>query len=677
MGHHLTTCTFCGVGCGILLETSEAGVVGAYPSMSHPGNQGKICVRGWNVHEVISATDRIRAPLVRRDGELCEVGWDEALGLIADRFEAIRRAHGPDAIGFLTSSRCSNEETYLLQRLARAVIGTNNVDQGTSVHRFHTVAALTEMLGLPVATCSIADLSRTGAVLIDGADLARQMPTVGGRVIRAKLGGATLIAVGARRHRVAEHADVFLQTRPHTAVFLYGAMAKIIVDRGLMNLPFIQSRCQGYERFLARIQDYDVLWAADRCGVPPGRIEEAAIAFARAPSAVLLYSPVLEAEGIEPIQALVDLALLTGNIGKPGAGILPLAEHNNVQGGCDMGMMPDHLPGYQPVADAVARERLGALWGATLPDRPGLNGHAMLDAAAEGRLKALWLGRHTPGVTATLRDANEALARLEFVVQQHLFLNEASRNADVVLPVVAFGEERVTFTNLERRIQIAEKVVEPPPGTVPAWEQIVRFARRMGADWRHASSSEVMDEIGRANPHYAGASHENLARDYGRQWPCTHDRPLGTPLLFAEPEPGRPFRFAMIERPAAPPDPPKEFPFTLLFAYSLYYWNKNVLVQHSETLKREYQILLLDYPEGFVEIHPDDAAALNVRDGAPIRVVSPAGAIDSFARVTAEIRPGVVCIPFFLHDSVRRLRGAGGEAPGFRTPPVFVRVEKV
>jgi predicted molibdopterin-dependent oxidoreductase YjgC len=675
MSHQLTTCTFCGVGCGILLETAGRDVIGAYPSQSHPANAGKICVRGWNLHEIVSARDRIRSPLIRKDGGFREASWDEAFDFIAGRLNAIRRDHGPDAVGFLTSSRCSNEETYLLQKLARAVVGTNNVDQGTSVHRFHTVAALTGMIGLPVATCSTADLDRAGAILIDGADLRRQLPTLGGRVLRAKLRGARLIAVGPRRHRVAEQADLLLQVRPHTSGLLFAAMTKVIVDRGLMDLPFIQARCRGYERFLEHIQGYDVLWAAQRCGVEPAQIEEAALLFARAPSAMALFSPDLEAQGIEPIQALVDLVLLTGNLGKPGAGLMPLAEHNNVQGGCDMGMMPDYLPGYQPVSDPAARARLSALWGAEVPARPGLNGHAMLDAAAEGRLKALWLGRHTPGVTATLRDANEALSKLELVVQQHLFLTETSRHAHVVLPVVAFGEERVTFTSTERRIQIAEKVAEPPEGTLPAWEQIARFAVRMGARWSCASSAEVMDEIGRANPHYEGASYDNLARDYGRQWPCTHDRPLGTPLLFADGE-SRAFRFSLPERPEGTPDLPKDYPLILLFGYSLYYWNKNVLVQHSETLKREYQILLLDYPEGFVEINPQDATSLGLRDGAPLRIVSPVGSVSSFARVTEEIRPGVVCVPFFLSDFVRRLRGPSGEAPGFRTPPTCVRVEK-
>ncbi len=675
MSHHLTTCTFCGVGCGIHLETAGNAVVGAYPSMSHPANAGKICVRGWNLHEVVSAPDRLTTPLLRERDGFRQATWQEAFDYIADRLESIRKAHGPDAVGFLTSSRCSNEESYLLQKLARVVIGTNNVDQGTSPHRAHTVAALTGMLGVPAATASIADLDRAGAILMDGTDLSRQLPTVAGRVIRARLGGARLIATGTRRHRLAEQADFFLQNRPHSGIFLYGAMAKIIVDRGLVNLPFVKSRCRDYDRFLDRIQDYDVLWAAEHCGVPAGLIEEAAVAFARAPSAMILYSTTLEARGIEPIQALVDLALLTGNLGRPGSGILPLAEHNNVQGGCDMGMMPGYLPGYRPVADPRAREEAARVWGAPVPDRPGLTSRAMMDRAAAGQLRALWLDRHVPGITPDLRDATEVLGQLDLIVHQSLFATETTRVAHVVLPLVAFGEEEVTFTNSERRIQIAAKVVEPPAGTLPAWRQIEQFAGQMGSIWRYPASTDVMDEIGRVNPDYAGASYENLAREYGRQWPCTHDRPLGTPRLFEDATPASPpFRFALIERPEAPPVSPKDYPFTLQVGYSLYYWNRNILVRHSETLKREYQILLLDYPDGFVEINPSDAAALSLRDGAPVRVVSPAGAVSSFARVTPEIKPGIVFIPFFLHDIARQIQG--GAETDTRSHPTFIRLEK-
>ena len=295
MAHKLTTCTFCGVGCGIYLEAVGNQVVGAYPSMSHPTNQGRICLRGWHVHEVASSPDRLKSPLLKKDGQFQEVSWDEAIGFIAGRMKEIRARHGPDALAFLNSPRCSNEEAYLLQKLARAVIGTNNVDHGTGVYCNNSINVLLDMLGVPATTNSIGELARSEVIVVDGVDLARQLPTIGGAVIRAKLAGAKLVVIDSRRHRVAESADFFLQLKPGTEPVLYGAMAKVIVDRGLMNLPFIKAHCRGYEEFLARVRDYDLLAAAESCGVPADLIEAAALAYARARSAAILYSTGIEA----------------------------------------------------------------------------------------------------------------------------------------------------------------------------------------------------------------------------------------------------------------------------------------------------------------------------------------------------------------------------------------------
>src|SRR5512136_858631 len=310
MAHKLTTCTFCGVGCGIYVETAGNQVVGAYPSMSHPTNEGRICLRGWHVHEVASSPDRLRSPLLKKDGQFCEVSWEEAVDYIARRMKAIRDRHGPDALAFLNSPRCSNEEAYLMQKLARAVVGTNNVDHGTGVYCNNSINVLLDMLGVPATTNSVSELARSEVIVVDGVDLARQLPTIGGVVIRAKLAGTKLVVIDSRRHRVAESANLFLQLKPGTEPLLYGAMAKVIVDRGLANLPFIKAHCRGYDEFLAQARDYDLLAAAEGCGVPAELIEGAALAYARARTAAILYSTGIEARAAEPVQALVNLALL-------------------------------------------------------------------------------------------------------------------------------------------------------------------------------------------------------------------------------------------------------------------------------------------------------------------------------------------------------------------------------
>ncbi|MGB9072581.1 MAG: molybdopterin-dependent oxidoreductase [Terriglobales bacterium] len=675
MAPKLTTCTFCGVGCGLYLETQGNQVVGVYPSISHPTNQGRICLRGWHVHEVASSPDRLKRPLLKKKGRFEEVSWDEALGFITTRLQAIRSQHGPDALAFLSSPRCSNEEAYLLQKFARSVIGTNNVHYGTGVYSNNSINVLLDMIGVPASTNSIAELAQSEVIVVDGVDLARRLPTIGGAVIRAKLKGARLIVVGTRRHRVAENADLFLQIRPGTETLLYGAMAKVVIDRGLMKLPFINNRCRDYEAFLAEVCNYDLLRAAEGCGVSASLIEEAALTYGRANSAALLFSSSMEDRTRDSIRAVVNLALLTGNLGKAGAGIFALTEQNNLQGVCDMGMLPDRLPGYRPVVDPTARAAVEAVWKTKIPAAPGLGSRPILVNRGQGKVRAVWLARCDPVNTALLGDVAGQLLRLDLVVAQHLFMTDTAQYAHVVLPTTAFGEEEVSFTSTDRRIQLAERVLEPSPGPTPAWEQIVRVAHLMGADWRYQSAREVMEEIGEVVPFYSGASYENLAREYGRQWPCTKDHPMGTQFLFRNHGGDRPFKFVPIPKPPPAEPLPRDFPLTLVFGNSLYYWNQNVLVRHSETLKREYRVLMLDYPDGFVELNTEDAKQLGIRDGEHIRLCTANASTEAVARVTSEVMSGTIFVPHFMREVGREILGLSGD--GRRLVPVRVEKEAV
>lgn len=659
MAHTLTTCTFCGVGCGVYLETSGNRIVGAYPSVSHPANSGRICLRGWHVHEVADSPDRLTKPLIKKNGSLQEVSWDEAFTYIVHRLTEIRHAHGPDAIAFLNSPRCSNEESYLLQKFARTIIGTNNVHHGTGVYSNNSINVLLDMIGVPASTNSIRELANSQVIVVDGVDLVRRMPTLAGAVIRAKVNGAKLIVVGTRRHRVAENADIFVQIKPNTESMLYGAMAKVIVDRGLMNLPFIRNRCTHYEELLNELRYYDLLSAAEVCGAAPEVIERAALTYAAAKSAALMYSTSMEERTKDSIRAVVNLALLTGNFGKKGSGIFALTEQNNLQGVCDMGMLPDRLPGYGRVDDPAARDHFEAVWKRPLPDKPGL-GARKIFAGNHGSVKAIWLCRYDP-ISTTFRDVASSLKQFEFIVVQHLFMTESARYADVILPTTAFGEEQVSFTSTERRIQLAERVVDPPAGLAPAWEQIAYAARLLGAGWRYRCSADVMDEICDAVPLYGGANYDNLTREYGRQWSCTKDRPLGTSFLFGENGNGIRFNFAPVVKPKGTPGS-REYPLIFIFGHSLYYWNLNVLIRHSETLRREYRALWLDYPDGFVEINSDDARQLGIRDGQTIRLVSVSGSAAVPARVTPEVMAGTVYIPYFMREVEKQILGGDADA---------------
>lgn len=672
MPHTLTTCTFCGVGCGLYLETAANRVIGAYPSVSHPTNLGRICLRGWHGHEIASSPDRLKTPLIRKSGNLENVSWEEAFDVIAARLREIRDHDGPDALAFLNSPRCSNEEAYLLQKFARAVIGTNNVHHGTGVYSNNSINVLLEMLGVAASTNSVSELAESDVILVDGVDLAHRMPTIAGAILRAKLKGAKLIVVGTRRHRLVENADLFLQMRPHTETMLYGAIAKVIVDRGLADTSFIKARCQNYEEFLRQIHQYDLLESAEACDVSAELIEEAAITYAKAKSAALLYSSSMQERTKDTIQAVVNLVLLTGNLGKAGAGLFALTEQNNLQGVCDMGMLPDRLPGYRLIADNRARAEVETIWRAKIPAQPGIGSRRILGNLYPGKIKGLWLCRYDP-LSSSLFDVAQSLRGLQFVVVQHIFLTETARQyADVVLPTTAFGEERVSFTNTERRIQLAEQVVEPAPGLTPAWDQLARVARLLGADWKYNSGAEIMEEIREVVPLYSGVTYRNLAREYGRQWPCTKDHPMGTRFLFSKPPNGKQFKFVAVAKPAPVAAVSKNYPLTLVCGNSLYYWNQNVLVRHSETLRREYSILLTDYPRGFVEINPQDAQGLKIRDGEQIRIISESGSAVSTARVTEEVRKGTVFVPYFERELEQKILGSGRDGAAL----VAVRVER-
>ncbi len=667
MAHHLTTCTFCGVGCGLYLETAGNRVMGVYPSRPHPANAGRICVRGWHVHEIAASPRRLTKPLIKKNGTFQEVGWDEAFAFVVSRMQEIRRRHGPDSLAFLNSPRCSNEESYLLQKLARSVIGTNNVDHGTGVYANNSIEVLLETIGVAASTNSFAELAYSGVIVVDGVDLGRQLPTLGGAVLRAKLKGSKLIVVGNRRQRLVENADVFLQVRPGTEPVLYGAIAKVIIDHGLANLPFIDNRCRNYDQFAESVRHFDLLRSAEVCGVSPGLIETAALEIADAKATAMLYSTGIELRTLDHIHALVNVVLLTGNLGRPGAGIFALNEQNNLQGVCDMGMLPDRLPGYEPVSDPAVRARFAARWGGDVPANPGLSARSLLEQSGA---KALWLCRYDPISTAAFTEAAGSIRQCEFVVVQHVFTTETARAADVILPTTAFGEEQVSFTSTERRIQLAQKVIEPLPGLTPAWQQIMHVANLLGANWTYRCAADVMDEIGSVVPFYESANYDNLARDYGRQWPCTKEIPLGTPYLFAHKNGEPRFKFVpvtdgVVHRVS------KEWPFTLIFGHSLYYWNQNVLIRHSETLQREYCVLLLDYPEGFVELNTDDAGKLGIRDGEKIRLQAATASVVSTARVTPEVRSGTIYVPYFVRDVEEQILSAAIEGT------VQVRVEKV
>ena len=457
------------------------------------------------------------------------------------------------------SPRCSNEEAYLLQKLGRAVLRTPNVDHGAGVYADNSTETLLRLLGHPAATGALQDLSASQLILVDGLDLARQLPTVAGRVVRARLRGARLIVVGERSHRVAEHAQPFLQLRPGTEDRLYAAMAKVIVDRGLQDRSFLAGRCQGAEAFLSAVREVDLIAAAAACGLEAAGIQEAAVAFGQARAAAILYSTATPRRP-EVVEALVNLALLTGNVGRVGGGVYPLAEHNNLQGVCDVGMLPGFFPGSAPPAPQGPGPSSPAAGGLPSRNRPAWGRSGLLRASADppgGLALPLRSGGHrhracsSPGRRGVR--ARGGPARLP---------GGGSPLRARGLPTPAFGEEQVTFTSTERRVQLVARAVAPPSGVEPAWAQLAERLAGWERKWAYASGDEVMEEIASVVPFYSGISYPALARDHGRQWPCTQDRPLGTrtslpslrtpslPSSSPRRRPGHPHRWSIPPSPS-------------------------------------------------------------------------------------------------------------------------------
>lgn len=670
----LTTCPFCGVGCGIYLEAEVDRVLGAYPSVTHPANRGRICLRGWHVHELCITPARLRKPLLRKNGQLEEVEWEEAIRFVSERLESIRSRYGPAALAFLAGPRCTNEDAYILQKVARVVFGTNNVDHGYGAYTNTALEVLLRSLKVPASPAVIEDVGEADLLFIDQVDLSRQNPTVGGWVIRARESGTKVVAVSYRRDRITLQADIQLYPQPGTALWLYGAIAKVLWDRGFIDLEFLQKYCINADEVLRSVQQYDLLRAAEICDVPPQLIEEAATAYGKAKSALILCSTGGEARDPLDLHAVVNLALMRGHLGRKGAGLLVLTEHCNLQGVCDMGVLPGYLPGYTSVFEDEAMDRFQTLWGVRPPKKAGVTATDVFAGANSSGIRACWLMRFDPLILAGFSRAFEALRRMELLVVQEAFLSPIGKYAHVVFPLPAFGEEDGTYTSTERRVQRVRPVVFTS-SVMPGWQLLTELAKRFGHRWAYSKPADVMEEIRQAVPFYSGIGYESLEHSFGRQWPCTQDRPGGTTRLFEDGLRERQFVMTPIKVPSIPAHPGPEYPFRLVFGQSLYFWHRDTYVNNSQVLLREHRVLLLDYPDGFVEINPTDAERLNIRDGRAIKISSPLQSVVTTARVTDEVRPGTVHVPFFVREVAEALWINGAEEIGTLSKPVFVKVE--
>ena len=644
----LTICPYCGCGCTMEVIARDGRIVEVVAPRGQGVNKGLLCVKGRFGFDFVSHPDRLTQPLIRRGKgrELEPATWDEALDLIAGRLGEIRGQSGPDAIGVLSSAKCTNEENYLLQRFARGVIGTNNVDHCARLCHSSTVTGLAKAFGSGAMTNSIDDLETSDCFLIIGSNTTECHPIIGSAIKRATSRGAKLIVADPRCIELTEFADIHLRQKSGTDVALINAMMHVILAEGLEDKAFIAERTEGLAELAEAVQSYTPEMAEKITGAGAADIAAAARAYATAPAAAIVYSMGItqHTTGTDNVLSLANLAMLTGNIGRPGTGVNPLRGQNNVQGACDMGALPNVLPGYQAVSDAQVRAKFAAGWGGQLPEKPGLTVVEMINAAADGQLKCLYVMGENPMISDP--DTNhvaEALRALDLLVVQDIFLTETAELADVVLPAAAAAEKDGTFTNTERRVQRIRQAVEPPGQARADWEIICRIAQRMGCPVSYPSVAAIQDEIASLTPIYGGITYDRLERR-PLQWPCPTSEHPGTPILHSELFTRGKGKFHPAQFVPARELPDAEYPLLLSTGRLLEHF-------HTGSMSRRSEVLDDIVPCGAIEVHPEDAAKLGVADGKQVSVESRRGRIEIAARVTDRVSPGSVFLAFHFSEA--------------------------
>lgn len=630
-----TVCPYCAVGCGFYITRS-----GIEYMQDHPVNEGSLCPKGNAALDVLNHVDRLRYPMMRIGDGWIRVSWEEALDRLAEEMKRSLREMGPKSIAFLGSAKCTNEENYLFQKIAR-LVGTNSIDN--SARRCHspTIVALRRMLGTPAMTNPITDLALSDCILLIGSNLAENHPVVARWILRARDRGAAVIVADPRVTPTAWLADLHLQLNPGTDIALINGMINVILREGLENRSFIKERTGGFEEL--DVSDYTPDRVSSITGLSAVDIVRAARLYAKSSASTIVYCMGITQHtcGTDNVTACANLALICGQIGRPGAGILPLRGQNNVQGACDMGALADFYPGWRSVDDSREIDELRRLWNAgALPVGRGLTADMMPDAD----LRFLYvMGEDIVNSDPTVSRRRGKLKRC-FMVVQEIFMTDTAKLADLVLPAAAWAEKEGTFTSTERRVQWVSRAGEPPGEAMPDIWILAEVAARLGFDFPY-DPEEVLAEINQAVPAYRGISRRNAEPRGGIIWPCPHPDHPGTPVLHAErfstPD-GRarisPVHHTPLERTSP------EHPLILLTGRVVLHYNSGSMTMRSEGLvKRE--------PEMHVDVNPDDAARFGVADGDTVVVETGWGRAKARARVTPRQKRGTLFMPFHFPET--------------------------
>ncbi|MBR9913152.1 MAG: formate dehydrogenase subunit alpha [Gammaproteobacteria bacterium] len=646
----ITTCAYCGVGCGFKAELKGSTVVRMTPWKDGKANAGHACVKGRFAFGYATHKDRITAPMIRQsiDDPWQEVSWEEAVSYAAQRLRDVQAKHGRTSIGAISSSRCTNEEVWLVQKMVRTAFGNNNIDTCARVCHSPTGYGLKQTLGESAGTQTFESVQKADVIIVMGANPTEAHPVFGSQLKRRLRQGAKLIVIDPREIELVNSphisADYHLPVRPGTNVAALNAMAHTIVSEGLHDRAYIEARCEGpaFEQWLAFIRDpqHSPEASEQYTGIPAADLRAAARLYATQGNGAIYYGlGVTEhSQGSTTVMAIANLAMLTGNVGREGVGVNPLRGQNNVQGSCDMGSFPHELPGYRPVTDDAIRATFEAAWQVELDPVPGLRIPNMFDSALDGEFKGLYCqGEDIAQSDPNTQHVEAALRSLECLIVQDIFLNETAKFAHVFLPGSSFLEKNGTFTNAERRISRVRKAMPALAGKED-WQATLALANALGCNWNYRHPGEIMDEIARLTPTFSGVSYARLDKLGSIQWPCNEDAPLGTPTMHVNEFVRGKGQFVVTDYVPTTERTNRKFPLLLTTGRILSQYN--VGAQTRRTQNSAW------HPEDILEIHPQDAEERGINDGDWVGIQSRIGTTVLHAQHSTRVRPGVVYTTF-------------------------------
>ncbi|MCD6171794.1 MAG: formate dehydrogenase subunit alpha [Thermoplasmata archaeon] len=674
-------CPYCGVGCNIELAVKNGKAVKTLVKGRNPEVNGKfICIKGLTVHELLNHPDRLKKPIIREGNKWKEVSWDEAISFSVSKLKDTLSKYGGNSIGVLCSGKILNEEAYILQKFARIVLKTNNIDTCARLCHSPSEVGLSKMLGYGAVSIWWPDFLKTETVMVVGANTRATHPGIW-NILKKRSNRFNLIVADPCKTPISREAEVRLMPKPGTDVIWLGGLARIIYEKGLYDKEFIKRHTIGFDSFVKSLGKFSKKYVEDVSGIKWKDLEKAAELIG-GKRTIFIWGMGLtqHSHGTQNVMALTSIALMTGNIGKEGCGVAPLRGQNNVQGAVDMGAQPDALTGHNPLNDPGVITHFEGIWNEKIPAEKGLSATEMIHAILDEKIKALYVVGENPALGEPQSSfVNWMLKRLDFLIVEDIFMTETAKLAHVVLPAAMIGEKRGVVTNAARRMQFTEKAVEPPGEAKPDWWIITKIANSMGMEWKYSNTEEIWNEIRKVAPIFSGVTHKRLRGSHGLFWPVFSEKHAGTPKLYTD---GFTFRdrrarFYPIKPPEYVMTPTDEYPFILITRRLYPHFNTGEMTRRSK-------LLVAAGGKPFVAMNPEDASHLGLEDGEAIRISSPYGSVTCplALKGDVEIPKGYLSVPihFFNVCNLNRLTSTYPLDPQAKMPSlkvIIVRVEKI